>query len=83
MPDVNKRQYLLTVYKSAKKKNFDVDAYNNLRREIAEIEYDLRRLRDPLNVQLPTQTNRLKQNPALNSEHKTKTSQVFNATTVN
>lgn len=61
MPDVNRRQYLLTMYKRAKKSKFDVDRYNVLRREIAEIEHDLRRLRDPLTIQLPPHINRSQQ----------------------
>uniref|UniRef100_A0A1A9V3X3 Calcium uniporter protein n=1 Tax=Glossina austeni TaxID=7395 RepID=A0A1A9V3X3_GLOAU len=65
MPDVNKRQYLLTMYKRANKKNFDVTTYNSLKREIAEIEYDLRRLRDPLNIQLPPHIDRSQQHPPL------------------
>lgn len=61
MPDVNKRQYLLTMYKRAKKNKFDVDRYNLLRSEIAEIEHDLRRLRDPLTIQLPPHISRSQQ----------------------
>lgn len=48
LPDVKDRQYLITMHKKAKKKGFDVDQYNNLRRQVAEVEYDLQRLRDPL-----------------------------------
>lgn len=48
MPDVKDRQYLITMYKKARKHNFDVDQYNLLKRELADVETDLRRLRDPL-----------------------------------
>lgn len=44
------RQYLITMHKKAKKRGFNVDQYNNLKRQVAEVEYDLRRLRDPLYV---------------------------------
>lgn len=67
MPEVKDRHYLITLYKRAKKKNFDVDTYNQLKRQIAEIEYDLRRLRDPLNLQLPPHVDRSQQNPPLNA----------------
>lgn len=48
MPDVKDRQYLITLYKKARKYNFDVDQYNRLKRELTDVETDLRRLRDPL-----------------------------------
>ncbi|TMW51477.1 hypothetical protein DOY81_003448 [Sarcophaga bullata] len=67
MPEVKDRHYLITLYKRAKKKNFDVDTYNQLKRQIAEIEYDLRRLRDPLNLQLPPHVDRSQQNPPLDA----------------
>ncbi|KAM7355828.1 mitochondrial calcium uniporter isoform 2-T4 [Cochliomyia hominivorax] len=67
MPEVKDRQYLITLYKRAKKKNFDVESYNQLKRQIAEIEYDLRRLRDPLNLQLPPHVDRSQQNPPINA----------------
>lgn len=48
MPDVKDRQYLITMHKKARKSNFDVDQYNLLKRELADVQTDLRRLRDPL-----------------------------------
>lgn len=48
MPEVKDRQFLLAVYKKAKKKGFKVDEYNRLRKEVVEVENNLRRLRDPL-----------------------------------
>ncbi|XP_073840369.1 mitochondrial calcium uniporter isoform X2 [Musca autumnalis] len=65
IPEVKDRHYLLTLYKRAKKRNFDVETYNSLRRQIAEIEYDLRRLRDPLNLQLPPHVDRSQEKPPL------------------
>lgn len=47
----------MTIHKRAKKKGFDLETYNNLKRQQAETEYDLNRLRDPLNLQLPTGWN--------------------------
>lgn len=67
MPEVKDRQYLINLYKRAKKKNFDVYTYNKLKRQIAEIEYDLKRLRDPLNLQLPPHVDRSQQNPPLDA----------------
>lgn len=48
MPEVKDRQYLITMYKKAQKQGFDIEQYNILRRQLAEVEHDLRRLRDPL-----------------------------------
>lgn len=48
LPDVKDRQHLLTMHKNAKKVGVNLDEYNDIKREIAEIEYDLRRLNDPL-----------------------------------
>ncbi|XP_037940572.1 calcium uniporter protein, mitochondrial isoform X2 [Teleopsis dalmanni] len=66
--DIKDRQYLLTMYKRAKKRKFDIEQYNNLKRQIAEIEYDLRRLHDPMNLQLPASINRMQENPPLSGE---------------
>ncbi|XP_055385258.1 calcium uniporter protein, mitochondrial isoform X2 [Condylostylus longicornis] len=59
--DVRDRQFLLTIHKRAEKQQFDIDKYNSLKRQISEIEYDLRRLRDPLNLQLPPHLERAEQ----------------------
>lgn len=48
MPEVKDRQYLITMYKKAQKQGFDINQYNALRRQLAEVEHDLQRLRDPL-----------------------------------
>ncbi|KAM6956777.1 calcium uniporter protein, mitochondrial isoform 2-T2 [Aplochiton taeniatus] len=54
-PDARDRQYLLFFHKGAKRTQFDVEKYNQLRSTIAEVELDLKRLRDPLQLQLPVQ----------------------------
>ena len=63
MPEVKERQYLLDIHKRAKRANFDIDSYNSLKRQIAEVEYDLRRLRDPLNMALPPHVDRSQEHP--------------------
>ncbi|XP_041124939.1 calcium uniporter protein, mitochondrial-like isoform X3 [Polyodon spathula] len=54
-PDARDRQYLLFFHKGAKKNRFDIEKYNQLKDAIAEAELDLKRLRDPLQLQLPIQ----------------------------
>lgn len=41
------------MHKAAKKANLDLNVYNQTKRQIAEIEYEIRRLRDPLYLHLP------------------------------
>lgn len=53
LPDVKDRQHLITLHKSAKKAGINLAEYNDIKRKIAEIEHDLRRLRDPLYLHLP------------------------------
>lgn len=52
-PDARDRQYLLFFHKGVKRTRFDVEKYNKLKDDIAEVELDLKRLRDPLQLQLP------------------------------
>ena len=54
-PDVFDREYLKAFYKGAAAQGFDVERYNSLRDMLAELQSDLRRLRDPLHVNLPLQ----------------------------
>ncbi|XP_058836096.1 calcium uniporter protein, mitochondrial [Topomyia yanbarensis] len=53
LPDVKDRQHLITLHKAAKKAGVNIAEYNDTKRKIAEIEHDLRRLRDPLYMHLP------------------------------
>ncbi|XP_058462611.1 calcium uniporter protein, mitochondrial [Malaya genurostris] len=53
LPDVKDRQHLITLHKAAKKAGVNIAEYNDIKRKIAEIEHDLRRLRDPLYMHLP------------------------------
>ncbi|KAM7303862.1 calcium uniporter protein, mitochondrial [Ixodes scapularis] len=53
LPDVRDRQFLISFYKYARRQGMDVGRYNQLRDEIAQIEEDLQRLRDPLQKHLP------------------------------
>uniref|UniRef100_H2M721 Calcium uniporter protein n=1 Tax=Oryzias latipes TaxID=8090 RepID=H2M721_ORYLA len=54
-PDARDRQYLLFFHKGVKRTRFDIEKYNKLKDDIAEVELDLKRLRDPLQLQLPIQ----------------------------
>jgi len=47
------REYLKWFHKRAKKTEFNVEEYNKLTESIAQVESDLRRLRDPLQKNLP------------------------------
>ncbi|XP_070141220.1 calcium uniporter protein, mitochondrial isoform X5 [Drosophila kikkawai] len=62
MEHVKNREYSLTLYRNAKKLQFDVDHYNELKRKSAELEYNLRRIHDPLNMQLPSHLVRTQEN---------------------
>ncbi|XP_035230724.1 calcium uniporter protein, mitochondrial-like, partial [Stegodyphus dumicola] len=53
LPDVFDRQTLFGFHKQAQKMGLDVKRYNKLKDNVAQIEEDLRRLRDPLQLHLP------------------------------
>lgn len=44
---------MITLHKAAKKGGLNLGEYNDIKREIAEVEHDLRRLNDPLYKNLP------------------------------
>lgn len=50
LSDVNDRRFLITFYKNARKQNWNVEKYNELRDRIEHVEADLKRLRDPLRL---------------------------------
>ncbi|KAI1887495.1 hypothetical protein AGOR_G00190910 [Albula goreensis] len=54
-PDAKDRQFLHYFYKGAKKQNFDVQKYNQLRDELTQVQEDLQRLKKPLQLQLPVE----------------------------
>lgn len=51
--DVRDRQQLLLLHKKAKKSGFDFMQYNLLKDQINKLEFDLKRLRDPLKLRVP------------------------------
>ena len=53
--DVRNREYLLTMHRHAKNKAFNIEKYNKLRDTVSQTEYDLERLREPLELHLPLQ----------------------------
>ncbi|GIZ05179.1 calcium uniporter protein, mitochondrial, partial [Caerostris extrusa] len=53
LPDVNDRQTLFGFHKDANKSGLDVHRYNVLKDSIAQVQEDLCRLRDPLQLHLP------------------------------
>ncbi|XP_026832197.1 calcium uniporter protein, mitochondrial isoform X1 [Drosophila erecta] len=72
MEDVKNREFSLSLYRNAKKVQFDVEHYNELKRKSAELEYNLRRINDPLNMQLPSHLVRTQENtPPTLTEEKT------------
>ncbi|XP_032640517.1 calcium uniporter regulatory subunit MCUb, mitochondrial isoform X2 [Chelonoidis abingdonii] len=54
-PDVKDRQFLHYFYRKSRSQQFDVEQYNKLKEALAEVEESLRRLHQPLHLQLPIQ----------------------------
>ena len=52
-PDVRDRQYLINFHKKAKKHDWDVTKYNQLKEGILKVETELKKLKDPLRLKLP------------------------------
>ncbi|XP_061101906.1 calcium uniporter regulatory subunit MCUb, mitochondrial-like [Conger conger] len=52
-PNAKDRQFLHYFHKGAKKQHFDVQRYNQLRDELTQVQEDLRRLKKPIQQQLP------------------------------
>jgi hypothetical protein len=50
---VKDRQHLIVLHKRARKVGLDLDRYNRLKDGVSQIEADIRRLRDPLQLHLP------------------------------
>lgn len=53
--DAKDRHYLTSLYKAAAREGFDIKHYNQLKKELSSVEYDLRRLRNPIKLQLPVE----------------------------
>lgn len=53
LPDVKDRQHLIVLHKRARKVGLDLGRYNALKDNVSQLEDDLRRLRDPLQLHLP------------------------------
>ncbi|XP_051866453.1 calcium uniporter regulatory subunit MCUb, mitochondrial-like isoform X2 [Pristis pectinata] len=51
--EIRDRQKLHYFHRCAKRRRFDVEKYNKIKEEIAEVEEDLRRLQNPLQLHLP------------------------------
>lgn len=51
--EVKDRQHLLSLHSNAKKEGLDISKYNVLKENLAKLEYDIKRLRDPLQLHVP------------------------------
>lgn len=52
-PDARDRQYLISFHKKAKKQDWNVEKYNQLKEGVVKVENELKRLKDPLRLKLP------------------------------
>lgn len=59
LPQVYKRELASAMHKGAVQKHLDIKRYNTLKDTIYELEHDLNRVRDPLQMNLPLQLQRL------------------------
>ncbi|KAL2079369.1 hypothetical protein ACEWY4_025113 [Coilia grayii] len=53
--DAKDRHFLTSLHRAAAKEGFSITHYNNLKKEIGTVEYDLHRLRNPISLQLPVE----------------------------
>jgi hypothetical protein len=51
--EVKDRQHLLSVHGNAQKEGLDVKKYNELKDAVAKLEFDIKRLKDPLQLNVP------------------------------
>lgn len=61
------------MYKKAKKQGLDIGKYNKLKAQIADIEYDLRRLHDPLYLRMSPNATNVYTKSGLHAKHFIKT----------
>ncbi|KAH0615917.1 hypothetical protein JD844_026558 [Phrynosoma platyrhinos] len=54
-PDIRDRQFLYYFHRKSKKSKFNVEQYNKLKDDLAEVEESLKRLKNPLKLNLPIQ----------------------------
>ena len=52
-PDAKDRIQLFRLHKAAKSKQFDVEKYNHMRNTLSKVETELKKLHDPLQLNLP------------------------------
>ncbi|KAB7507015.1 Calcium uniporter protein, mitochondrial, partial [Armadillidium nasatum] len=53
LPEIRDRQFLISFYKRAQKVGLNVHEYNRLKERLSHLQGDLKRLRDPLALNLP------------------------------
>ncbi|XP_062372459.1 calcium uniporter regulatory subunit MCUb, mitochondrial-like [Sardina pilchardus] len=53
--DAKDRHFLTRLHRAAAREGFDIARYNKLKAEVKEVEDDLRRLRNPIKLQLPVE----------------------------